>query len=799
MPVLNHTITISIAGIDRTAYLRANSLFIRSSINNNGDVAEFTIIDDGTWQILDWQEVEITIDAVTVFGGYITASDGVAEGDPAHKTTFWRVECRDWTALLDTVLVDVAFTSKSEAAIIDFLFDTYLPGDGFDYNSEINSHYPDVIDIYFDNITLREALNKLAEYTKAQWHIDPEKTLFYYGETDPVAAAFNIDTVSPNNSTTFDVLARSLKATTDSIEIVNKVVVVGGQGQSRTRQVDTFTADTLVIVYGPLLKEPSAIYSVTWTDSAGTHTAYADQIGIYPQETTDDEGNIITPAEQYYPVIANVDTHYIEFDISPETLTNATTITVEYYYREPIKIIREDASSQALYGRVFTRAVFDDSLVNLEMAARYGDKILEDYANGRITVHFDITRFGLLPGRLITINTPAFAINPLLGGLLYASDRGGYFLLENDSDRIALEQYDEPRNFIIQEVAIQTVAVQQDEFMIVASVTCGFWRRSIVDSMRDLSNATYNTKATNRVVASLSQLSPSLGEVVTGRAVFTDGGTAAFEWTDYAHHTGAVMGLDSGGGTARGAFYILDNGTVRAKVGYLTGLGSVGTVPTSGWGIYTTNGFFSGVVAASQFVGGTITGNLISGGTVSGALVTGGTVSAVGGSVSISNTLGFRSIVSNTEPSQDARSVLWQTSNGSVVAEMGAYRDGTVNVALLYAGVSDFSSRGALVLKANGDSGGSAATGNVTIHPSSVVVSFAEAALTITANGLNTHRLSPGSGSVIMAGNFVPSASNTYHIGNSVSAFRHLYLDSNGAGIYRLYVNSGGSLVVEHV
>lgn len=795
MPVLNHTITISIAGIDRTAYLRANSLFIRSSINNNGDVAEFTIIDDGTWQILDWQEVEITIDAVTVFGGYITASDGVAEGDPAHKTTFWRVECRDWTALLDTVLVDVAFTSKSEAAIIDFLFDTYLPGDGFDYNSEINSHYPDVIDIYFDNITLREALNKLAEYTKAQWHIDPEKTLFYYGETDPVAAAFNIDTVSPNNSTTFDVLARSLKATTDSIEIVNKVVVVGGQGQSRTRQVDTFTADTLVIVYGPLLKEPSAIYSVTWTDSAGTHTAYADQIGIYPQETTDDEGNIITPAEQYYPVIANVDTHYIEFDISPETLTNATTITVEYYYREPIKIIREDASSQALYGRVFTRAVFDDSLVNLEMAARYGDKILEDYANGRITVHFDITRFGLLPGRLITINTPAFAINPLLGGLLYASDRGGYFLLENDSDRIALEQYDEPRNFIIQEVAIQTVAVQQDEFMIVASVTCGFWRRSIVDSMRDLSNATYNTKATNRVVASLSQLSPSLGEVVTGRAVFTDGGTAGFEWTDFASHTGAVMGLDSGSGSAAyGAFYILDNGTVRAKIGNLDGFGSAGTVPTSGWGIWTDNGFFSGVVAASQLIGGTVTG----------ALVTGGTVSAVGGSVSISNTDGFRAIVSNTEPSQDARSVLWSTGSGSVVAELGAYRDGTVNVSILNAGVTGLATS-ALVLKANGDGGGgSAAVGNMTIYPNNINVAFTAGgsvttALNITSNGLDTRRLSPSSGSIAIAGDFVPTVSNTYHIGGSVSAFRHLYLDSNGAGIYRLYVNSGGSLVVEHV
>lgn len=406
--------------------------------------------------------------------------------------------------------------------------------------------------------------------------------------------------------------------------------------------------------------------------------------------------------------------------------------------------------------------------------------------------------------------------------------------------------------------------------MIVASVTCGFWRRSIVDSMRDLSNATYNTKATDRAVASLSQLSPSLGEVTTGRAVFTDGGTANFEWSDFANHTGAVMGLDSGGGTARGAFYILDNGTVRAKVGYLTGLGSVGTVPTSGWGIYTSNGFFSGVVAASQLIGGTVSGGQITGGTVTGALVSGGTVnggqivggtitgsrvtagtvignlvtagtitsnqiaggtitgnqitggtitgnlisggtvsgalvSAVGGSVSISNTLGFRSIVSSTEPSQDARSVLWQTSGGSVVAEMGAYRDGTVNVGLLYAGVADFLSRSALVLKANGDNGsGSAASGIVTIYPTSVNFGFTSgsvstSAITVTTNGLDLQRLAPGSGSVIVAGNFVPAASNTYHIGNSVSAFRHLYLDSNGAGIYRLYVNSGGSLVVEHV
>ena len=486
-----------------------------------------------------------------------------------------------------------------------------------------------MIKITFDKISLRDALNKLADYTKAQWHVSPTKVLYYYSETDPSAAAFNIDTVSPNNSTTFDVLAKSLRATTDSIEIVNKVVVVGGTGQSRTRYADAFTQDTLVIVYGPLTKEPSAFYSVTYTTSDNVvHTVFADQIGIYPQETTDDLGNIITPAEQYYPVIANVDTHYIEFDISPSTLKNGATITVEYYYKEPISIVREDTASQSLYGRVFTRAIFDDSLVNLEMAARHGDKILEDYANGRITVQFDITRFGLLPGRLLTINTPAFAINPLLGGLFYRSDRGGYFLLESGSDRIALEQYDEPRNFIVQEVAIQTVAVRQNEFMIVASVTAGFWRRSIIDTMRDLSNASAASPV-SRSPTSLSQISPNLGEVLTGRAVFTNGGTANFEWSNFGQHTGVVMGLDSSAGSAaRGAFYILDGGTVRTKIGYLNGFGSAGTVPTSGWGIWTNNGYFTGVVAASRLIGGTITGNLITGGTITGNQVTGGTITA---------------------------------------------------------------------------------------------------------------------------------------------------------------------------
>ena len=823
LPVTNHTITVTIDGTNRSGYLRANSLFIRSSIGNNGDVAEFTVIDDGTWQILDWQEVTIAINGTTVFGGYIVSSNGVAEGDAAHKTTFWSVECRDWSAIFDTVLVKIIYLSETtdvldEANCINFLFGTYLPGEGFDYTSQINSHYNGVIKINFDNVSLREALNKLAEYTKAQWHVSPTKVLYYYNETDPSAAAFNIDTVSPNNSTTFDVLAKSLRATTDSIEIVNKVVVVGGTGQSRTRYADAFTQDTLVIVYGPLTKEPSAFYSVTYTTSDDiVHTVFADQIGIYPQETTDDLGNIITPAEQYYPVIANVDTHYIEFDISPSTLKNGATITVDYYYKEPISIVREDAASQSLYGRVFTRAIFDDSLVNLEMAARHGDKILEDYANGRITVQFDITRFGLLPGRLLTINTPAFAINPLLGGRWVQEDRA-LIQLESVTTTLALEQYDEPRSFIIQEVAIQTVAVRQNEFMIVASVTAGFWRRSIIDTMRDLSNASAASPV-SRAPASLSQISPSLGEVLTGRAVFTDGGTANFEWNNFGQHTGVVMGLDSSAGSAaRGAFYILDGGTVRTKIGYLNGFGSAGTVPTTGWGIWTNNGYFTGVVAASQLIGGTVTGNLITGGTITGNQVTGGTITAAqlsggtitgglmtAGTVSASRVSGGTvtgnlvtagTITSNqiTGGTITAAQLSGGTVSGGLVSggtvTGGQITGGTVSGAVISGGtvlggyISGGTVTGVSIFAVGG--GG-------TISPA--YITFGTIGQMYITSGTTDNQVI---GQFNMYQHTTPQTTNTWDLGNTTRGWRYLYLH-DGTDEWRIQINTSGVLTTTKV
>ncbi len=627
-PVINHTITVTIAGTDRTANLRKDSLFVRSNIGNTTDVAEFTIIDNGTFTILDWSEVTIAVNGTIIFGGYITASSGTASGDGPNKTTFWSVECRDWSALFDLTPVFANYIDRSDSDIVTSLFSTWLASETFDAVSQVSTQYDDV-DIAFDNTTFREALNQLADVTRSQWYMAPDKTFYWYEELDPAAAAFNIDTVAPDDSTTFDVLANSLKATTDSMEIVNRITVIGGWATSGTKQTDTFTADAAETKYGPLTQPPSSMWSITFTDSDDVeYTAYASDIGVYPSQVTDDEGNTVYDSELAYIVTANLDTQYIDFDldsISPATLKDGSTITVQYYYKEAITVVRDHTGSQGQYARIFHRFVFDEGLSDLRSATRYADRVLDEFSQGRITVRFDITRHGLLPGRLITINTPAFNISPVLGGLFWTSDRGGYFLLENGSDRLALENVDSTRSFLIQEVAIQTVVTGQNTFMVVASITAGRWIKSLTDSARKASTAQYKAglRTGNRSTGSLSQITGNLGEVISGKALFTDGGTAQFSWEDYGGHTGAVVGLEDVGQPAPyGAAYILQDGTPRAKMGKMgPELTAVGTVVPDGWGIWTDNGYFSGVVSANagQIGGWTLAANAIyaNGGTIS--------------------------------------------------------------------------------------------------------------------------------------------------------------------------------------
>ena len=607
-PVTNHTVVLYINGVIKTSLLKADSLYIRHSLTNDVAVADFTILGD-SYTPTGWDDVTIIVDGVIVFGGFITNKSAVTVGSGSTKQTNWQVQCKDWSVLLDIVVISEKYTQQPDYLIIDDIFDTYLSTEGFTYGASVAAVKND-IDISFDKVTIRQALNQLADIAGATWYMGPDKLLYWNSNTGFGSGAFNIDTDAPNDSTTFDVAFGSIARTVDESQIVNKVTVYGGESASGTKQTDTFAANGTKFSFGPLTQSVSAMWSVTYTIGAVTDTVYATNIGYAPYGTLAADGGS-------YIVLVDLSTGTLKVkNDRGDVPDNGTNVVVSYYTSTPVETVVQDSASQTAYGRVFHRKIYDETITSAEAATNYAQRVLDQYATARETVTFTSYRHGLLPGALITIRC----------------------------DKLGLTS--PPATYMIQEVEIHPVMSRTNEFLIVARVTCGDKQHTILDVIRQASATGSSNGAGVTPVSpyngNLSNISGNLGEVVSGRALFTDGGTAQFSWANYGGHTGAVVGLEDINAHTYGALYILDAGTIQAKLGRMTGLPNVGTVTPTGWGLYTTNGYFKGIVAAgtvtgNQISGGTITGvsitgNTITGGTITGGYITGGSV--VGGYIS---------------------------------------------------------------------------------------------------------------------------------------------------------------------
>lgn len=612
MPVTNHTVTVTIGGVDRTSLLIRDSLYIRSSVGNDGDTAQFIVSDDGTYTPNGWYEVTIAIDGTDVFGGYIVSKTAKDVGVSTDKIAHWAVTCRDWSVLFDQVIVNDGYTDTDDNTIIAGLFTDYLSSEGFDDATNV-TNVKDDLDIYFDNVTFREALDQLAAVCGTDWHVAPDKSLYWYATGSPADAAFNIDTVSPNDSTTFDVLANSVEFVNDESTIINQATVVGGE-RLMNKTTDTFVT-TSGKEYYSLSAKLNTVDLVQYTIGGTVHYAHSEDVGFEP-------GDKLRFAGGNYDVLVNLENRYITIkNEAGSTPDVGGTVSVAYYPSETVTSTASSTSSQGEYGRTFSYTAHDDTLTSPALATDYAQRIIDEYEFGRENIAFSVTHHGLLPGRLIELNIPALSVQTTTSGRL-ETEALDALLLEN-GDELLLESAGSARKFLIQEVEIYPVVTQQNEFLIIARVRCGKYIPSLFDTLKQASgtSAAPGILPARARVGRLSTLAADLGEVVAGRAVFTDGGTAPFSWSDYADHTGAVIGLEGDGANAYGALYILQDGTVRAKVGRLDGLGSVGTVTPSGWGIWTDNGFFTGALNATsgQIGGWTIADNAIigNGGTIS--------------------------------------------------------------------------------------------------------------------------------------------------------------------------------------
>lgn len=630
MSITTNTIAVTVDGVDKTSVLKKDSLFIRFQLNRRSNICELKFIN---YKPADRAEIQVSVNGEVLFGGYAVTQSAMLEGNANESNVTWSVECKDWSELFETVVVSGEYINQSDKDIITSLFSLYMPFDlgfAFDSTQTLKSQTT----IKFDNVTLKTALDQLAKLVGANWFVKPNKDLYWFKPSLPDQISYKISS-TPNNTTSFGFLKGSLSYSLDSSTIINQVKVVSGFKSTGTKQTDTFTGDGSTKTF-TLTSYPDSILFCGYNDGLASYVTYGSFVGQSPTDKLISQGGNKTVVVDYVNKTITMEGNT---GLAPEI---DDTITVEYYYREKIDQTFDDQFSQEEFGTfpyVIQNKELDSSLDLDDIVS----SLLENNSYAKPSIKFSTTKYGLLPGQLLEFEIPELdlASQEQINRALIEAKFG--ILLESDDYQL-LQQDGVGRSFMIQEVAI-TPVVTPTGFMIVSDVTCGKWTGSLVDSLSTLGELqSASGKTSSPIPTQLSNISSNLGEVVIGRATFTDGGTAPFNWGTPNAASGVVVGLEDTS-SVRGAMYIYDGGTVRAKLGYMTGLPMIGTVTPSGWGLYTENGYFTGVVAASKLIGGTVEGSLISGGTVTGNLITGGTIT---GSLVSGGTVSGNQIVGGT-------------------------------------------------------------------------------------------------------------------------------------------------------
>jgi hypothetical protein len=335
-PKIDSKITVLIDGVDKTDLLKRDSVFIRLVLNNKGSVAELKFFD---YRPPEREQITIDIDGTVVFGGYIVRNSATLVGIKNSHKVLWSTECKDWSEILESQIVNKEYAESTDRAIIQDLFTTYLSAESFDTSSDVATVDSD-LDITFTNVTVREALEQLASRVGANWYIKPNKRIYWFDPGSPQDASFDISS-SPNDSTSFGFLQNSLSYDIDASTIVNRVIINGGTQSTGTKVQDTFTGTGSQKTF-VLSQIPDSILYVDFTDSNSNHyVTYGSFIGYAPGDSIADGFKVIVDVENKTLTCEG------DYGTAPKS---GVDVIIEYYYKEGINFTVDDESSQAQYG-----------------------------------------------------------------------------------------------------------------------------------------------------------------------------------------------------------------------------------------------------------------------------------------------------------------------------------------------------------------------------------------------------------------------------------------------------------------
>lgn len=308
-----------------------------------------------------------------VFRGWVINPPRQLEGKVRHLS----FNGSDYTAKTQKIVVTESYEDTAISDIVNDLFTKYAPW-AARIKIETCSR---VVTIPFPDIFLWDAMERLCKLCGYEWYIDENLVVNFF---EPSAK------VNPNVLKTGNFHKGSAEFKHDASKIVNKLWVKGGKALSLPfDQAITVNGQTPIqLYYTPRAPKGE---SVTVTIDGAPKT-----VGIQYIDAPGEKDFLLNAQEKL---------------LVPDLCTSGSG-TITYRYEYPIKILLEDAVSQATYGLFedILRVETDDKTLAKEIGLRYLDK----YSNPVLTGSLDPFEGKYKPGELVKVEISELDINQYL-------------------------------------------------------------------------------------------------------------------------------------------------------------------------------------------------------------------------------------------------------------------------------------------------------------------------------------------------------------------------------------------------
>lgn len=354
--------------VDQTNNVMSDVLVSRG-ITNQVDTAYFSVKNNKV-SINNGDEVQILENSTVLFAGTVVKSDQGING--LNITT--RYTCKDYSHLMDSVLVARKWANTTVQAVLQDIVDTILPS-GFSLSTDVSQS---VDNIAFNYELPSQVFKQLAQLVGYDWYVDENKVIQFFSKNE--VAPFNL--TDDNGNYEF----QSLNIQKHIYNLKNSITVIGGRFES-TERTDNLETDGEKEVY----ELPYFYNQITATLGGNPQT-----IAFYGSDDTSTSDIIFYPSDRR-----------IEFNTKP---TTGLVIAITGKPLLPVIINVQDSPSITEFG-TYEQKIIDKTIETRELAIQRALAEIESWGDEINTGSFKTKKSGLNVGQKINIQSTARGID----------------------------------------------------------------------------------------------------------------------------------------------------------------------------------------------------------------------------------------------------------------------------------------------------------------------------------------------------------------------------------------------------